>query len=122
MSKMVDMARTKAEIKARDKEHSKPMASEGDYPYGLSVDLDHTMLEKLGIKTLPKVGDKLHLHAHAHVKSVSEDHRDGGKKSRRVELQLRKMMLESSKPSPEGEVEDSNFKGAKAAMDRALEK
>ncbi len=103
---LVDMKRTKADT-------AKNSGSIDDYPYGLHVSLDGPSLDKLGLDALPKVGDTMHLHAHAHVAEVSEHSRDGGKKSRRVELHLRKMELQPAKKETAAE-------GAKAAMDRVL--
>ncbi len=111
---LVDMKRTPAEKKAeKAKYDSIGPASGDDYPYGLHINLDHEMLSKLGIDKLPAVGDKMHLHAHAHVTEVSEESREGGKKRRSLRLQMRKMQVEpATKPSA--------AEGAKAAMDKAL--
>lgn len=119
---MTDMKRTKADKKAREKRYDNMSVGGGgdDYHHGLNVSLGHEELSKLGINKMPTVGDKLHLHAHAHVKSVSEDHRDGGKKERRVELELRKMQIKKKGGRKEGMVADPAADGAKAAMDKAL--
>jgi hypothetical protein len=111
---MKDMKRTKAERKSSES----PMNSsvKGDeYPYGLEVHLDHESLGKLGMHTLPKVGAKLRLYAHAHVTSVEERSTEG-KKHRSVRLQLRKMALSGKPQADEAELN----KGAKGEMDRAL--
>jgi hypothetical protein len=121
MAKMIDMKRTAAEKKARDKEFDHKIGGE-DYPYGLGVSLGHDELTKLGIHTLPTVGSKIMLHAHAHVKSASESSRDGGRKERRVELELRHMNVEGAKagkPKPDTS-EEGMRRGAKAAMDKVL--
>jgi hypothetical protein len=113
---MKDMKQTKAETKAQYGLPPKSDAPAGDtYPHGLSVRLDHESLSKLGVNKLPAVGDKLHLHAHAHVTHVSEEHGEGGKSRRHVELQLRKMDLQQ-KPNDEAEQKE----GMKAAMNKAL--
>lgn len=121
MAKLVDLKRTKQE---REK-HSKPEPFRGDdYPYGLSVTLGHDELEKLGMKTLPKAGTKIKLHAHAHVKSTEDRTEDGGKRRRSMTLELRHMALEGG---GQGATDDSGesargskLKGARAAMDKAL--
>jgi hypothetical protein len=88
-----------------------------DYHYGLNVSLGHEEMKKLGLKT-PRVGDKVKIHAHGHVTSVSESHHAGDKKpNRRVELQLRKMEVGSES---EGHVANPAADGAKSAMDDAL--
>jgi hypothetical protein len=122
--KMTDMKRTAAERK----ENSSPMKTgEDDYPYGLSIRLDHHSLKKLGMHEgkLPKVGSKIKIHAHAHVKSTSESSRDGGKPDRHMELELRHMSVEGHEPGKgkgaekDGDTEEMN-KGMKHAMDKAV--
>lgn len=114
---LVDMKRTKAERAADKKACNVPFSGE-DYPYGLSIRLGRDELEKLGITTLPQVGEELELNAVAYVKSASEEQRDGGKKERRIELELRKMELESTEKVDSHE---GALRGAKAAMDKALD-
>lgn len=80
------------------------------YPYGLKISLDHETLGNLGIKALPTVGSHIHIHARAHVASVSqnEDSHKGKKTMRRnVELQIHHMAV--GKPDADsavGAVED----------------
>lgn len=113
---LVDLKRTKQERKER----SKPSPMDGeDYPYGLRVHLGHDELQKLGIDTLPKAGSKVHLRAHAHVASVEDRQRDGGKPERSMSLELRHMSLGDEGPA-EGEVDQPEQRGAKRAMDDAL--
>lgn len=114
--KMVDMKRSKQERKNEPTKLDDP-----EYHYGLRVHLDHEALEKLGMDKLPKVGSKISLHAHAHVKSAEErEHEDGGKKRkhRSVELELRHMALEHGM---EDDRETRTAKGGKKAIDKALE-
>jgi hypothetical protein len=123
--KLTDMKRTKADKKAEDEGYDGHKVSEEDYPYGLSIRLDHHSLKKLGMhKELPTVGSKLKLHAHAHVKSASEHSEEGGKKRRHLELELRQMALEEEPGKGKGEEADGDTesmnKGMKHAMDRAV--
>lgn len=111
---MKDMKRTKAEKKGEGTLKA-PSMTQDDYPYGLRVRLEHESLNKLGMSKLPKVGDKLHLHAHAHVVSTEERSGEDGKKRRHVEVELRKMDLGGA-PKDEAELN----KGAKRIMDKAL--
>lgn len=119
--KMVNMKRTAAERK----ENNSPMKmGEDDYPYGLSIRLDHHSLKKLGMHEgkLPKVGSKIKIHAHAHVKSTSESSDGGGKPNRHMELELRHIGVEGhgkSEEKPDGDTEGMN-KGMKSAMDKAV--
>jgi hypothetical protein len=119
--KMQDMKRSKKERKTE----SSPMKYDGeDYPYGLSVRLDHHSLKKLGMhEKLPKVGDKIKMHAHAHVTSVSQHNREGGNPDTHVELQLRHMAVEpgaGTKDEKDGDTEESMNKGMKHAVDKAV--
>lgn len=124
--KLTDMKRTKADKKAEEEGHKGHAMDGEDYPYGLSIRLDHHSLKKLGMHdSLPKVGSKLMLHAHAHVKSASEHSEGGGKKRRHVELELRHMAVEGHEPGKgkgaekDGDTEEMN-KGMKHAMDKAV--
>jgi Major coat protein-like len=126
MVKMVDMKRTAAEKKARDKQFDHKISGE-DYPYGLGISLGDSELSKLGVAKLPQVGSKLKIHAHAHVKSASESSSEGGRKQRRVELELRHMHVEGAhgekgKTPKEDMSEEGMRRGAKAAMDKVLPK
>lgn len=120
--KMTDMKRTKKERK----DESGPMKYDGEeYPYGLSVRLDHHSLKKLGMhENLPKVGDKIKLHAHAHVVSVSQHNREGeGNPNTHVELQLRHMGVEHGADKgmgKSGDTEEAMNKGMKGAIDKAV--
>jgi hypothetical protein len=84
--------------------------------------LTHEHLDKLGIKQMPAVGTKLHLHAIGHVGATSEnqDRMDGGKKRRSMTLHLHQMEMGTGK-QPEISDEDQNA-GAKAEIDKALAK
>lgn len=116
--KMHDMKRSKKERK----EHDGPMKMDGDdYPYGLSVRLDHHSLKKLGMhEKLPKVGDKIKMHAHAHVTSVGQHTREGGNPDTHVELQLRHMAVEPGAGESDGDTEEAMNKGMKHAVDKAV--
>ena len=53
------------------------------YPYGLRIHLDHESMKKLGIKELPKVGDKVMVQAMAIVCDVSDHMMEGKEESRK---------------------------------------
>jgi hypothetical protein len=122
--KLTDMKRTKADKKAEDEKYAGHKLGGEDYPYGLSISLDHHSLKKLGLHDkLPKVGSKIKLHAHAHVKSAREEQREGGKTHRHVELELRHMAIEHKGGDPALEhdkADQEKNKGMKKAMDEAL--
>lgn len=103
-AKMVDMARTPAEVK---EDIAKSMPSAGSiekgsapvYPYGLCISLDEEGLAKLKIEgDLPDVGETVHFCALARVTSASETEQETGagekKVCRRVELQITNLGLE----------------------------
>lgn len=124
---MKDMKCTKADKKAEDEKYNSHKMGQGDYPYGLSISLDHHSLKKLGIHKMPKAGTKLKLHSHAHVKSTREETRDG-KMHRSMELELRHMDIEpgegtgAEKDGDSTQAEESMHKGIKSAMDKVLPK
>lgn len=71
---MVSLERTKAE-KKKDKAGMSPMSSpsEGpDYPYGLTFELRDESLKKLGMSTLPEVGEKMCVYAMVEVVRTSQ--------------------------------------------------
>lgn len=93
MPKLVDLKLSKA-----DKKETAPTPCgkyEGpDYPYGTTLRLDNTLLEKLGIKTLPKVGAEMNISAMGVVTSVSS-HESQNRDDRNVEIQIQKLGLDA---------------------------
>lgn len=67
-----------------------PPDNRDGYPYGTRITLDSDTLDKLGIKTLPAVGNELMIEAKVRVISVSESDN-----SKSVELQITDMDLEN---------------------------
>jgi hypothetical protein len=90
--KMADLKMTKAE-----KKDTAPCAvdNQPDYPYGLCIRLDSASLEKLGLKSLPKVGAKMAIQGVGVVTSVSA-HESKNHDSRNVEIQLQELGVESA--------------------------
>lgn len=122
MTEMVDLKRTKAD-KKKDRDGIKAIGPGGDdYGYGTRIHLGPEEMDKLGMSSLPQVGDGVQVHAHGHVTSVSEDHREGGKKHRRVEIQLKHMGVKhgGKEVGRAGGKHADMADGAKAAMDTAL--
>lgn len=114
---LVDMKRSKKESK-----ESSPKIAQDPYGYGLNLELDHDHLQKLGIKQLPETGAVLHLRAHAHVRNTSEHNDESGTPRRSVSLQLRRMELKAEQKAAEDpSVQEGKLRGAKAAMDKALD-
>jgi len=119
---MVNMvAKVKSEPgKAKGGIGGAPTSGEDGHPPTIYLHEDH--LKKLGIHTMPTVGDKLHIAAHAHVGATSEnqDKGDGGKARRSLTLHLHKMEVGGGK-QPEMS-DESQTAGAKAAIDKALKR
>lgn len=97
---MIDMATTPAEVMEKQSDCIPCEPSVSKYPYGLCISLDDETLEKLGLDgDLPASGDMIHLCAMAKVTNASCNERltEDGKTevSRRVELQITNMALES---------------------------
>jgi hypothetical protein len=79
---------------------------------------DHHM-DQFGIKKLPKVGDKIPLKKmHGRVTSVADHGEDGG---RSISMELEQMAEKATQRASEEDVQEGKLKGAKAAMDQALD-
>lgn len=88
---MVSMKNTKKQRK----DNESPISSGGsgpDYPYGLSVSLEKESLDKLGMKTLPDVGDTFTMTAKVKVTSVNQSASEDGD-HRSASLQITDMKL-----------------------------
>lgn len=88
--------------KAEQKESMPSVAKmdKPEYPYGLRLDLGKDVLEKLDMKKLPQVGDKIMVMAMAEVCSVSEHDSEYGGKSKSVGLQITEMALGKGESAP----------------------
>lgn len=111
MAKLVDMKITKSERKARQEKYktAMPMMDGDGYPYDLKLRLNTESLEKLDIKSLPKVGRKIRVVCECTVTSTSQDARSrSGEQStnRSVELQIQKLSLDLAPSSAEEAVAD----------------
>jgi hypothetical protein len=92
--KIVVMRRSDREKKDAVEGYGIPFRPEADdYPYGLRITLDNGSLKKLGIKEMPKPGDKFRIEGEAHVlESSQRDTEDDS--DRRVELILHELGAE----------------------------
>lgn len=91
--KLKDMKITKAEKKEKT-EACSPSLDSPAYPYGLNLRCDETVLEKLALKGIPKVGQKLELIAIVEVSEVSQ-YETQTSKNRSLSLQVTQMALQS---------------------------
>jgi len=96
MTKLVDLARTKAEKKAEsDRWNSIETASEDrpDYPYGLTLSLDYETVKKMGLSERDfDAGQPVTITAEA---MITEDRIEiiNGEKRHSISLQVQKMAL-----------------------------
>jgi hypothetical protein len=74
-----------------------PAYDEPAYPYGLTLRMNTEVLDKLGIKDLPKVGTKVRIVAMAEVSSVGQHQERDGDDNRHVELQITDMEAPAAK-------------------------
>lgn len=96
MSGLKDMAYSKADLKERETRnkisYDGAMSKDGPkYPYGTELSLEDEHLKKLGIEKMPKVGQKMAIHAHGVVTHTSSEDRQNGKPRRSVRIQMQKM-------------------------------
>ncbi len=98
---MTDMALSADEAKKEDCcLGSSDSAEEGPkYPYGLTLNLDAVTMKKLGMDTLPKVGEPMRLMAVVEVCSTSQYENQGGSEMN-VSLQITHMSMEQDGPDP----------------------
>lgn len=102
--KLVNM---KIDPKAREERYAESaLADRPVYPWGLSLNLDEEVLEKLGLEELPTVGKPLKLIALVDVTSVSSNESKGGE-SRSVGLQITDLCLE--KPGAKASTESKLY-------------
>lgn len=104
--KLVDMKRTKAEIKERDTIRCEPLGGE-QYPYGTRITLENEAIDKIGLDSLPKVGSKVTVQAMGVITSVSSNESSTGRKDRRIEIQLQKLGVEPGAASMKDAVDDA---------------
>jgi hypothetical protein len=98
-----DLAYTKAEQKERNSPKGVNIGYPGSserYPYGLRIDLNNDVMQKLGLKSLPKTGTEVYLTACAKVVSTAVNDRDG-KTEKRMELQITSMEIDEEEESAE---------------------
>ena len=89
------MARTKSEKKAERDRWKDTADTQEDYPYGLSISLDHAAIEKLGVADC-EADDKVDIVAVAMV-SRAQTNTINGKKRRSMTLQIQKMQVDKGK-------------------------
>lgn len=92
MKKPVDLKVSEKEMYGDIAPTSKPGARKV-YPYGTRIELNSSLIDKLGLKELPEVGEEINIMAVGEVVAASQSASDG-KKSRSVSIQITSMSLE----------------------------
>lgn len=85
--KMVSMELSQEEKKKAAK-GPEAVEAEHKYPYGLTLQLEDDVLDKLGLKDLPKIGTTMTVSAMATVESVSIRENSSDRNSRDISLQI----------------------------------
>jgi hypothetical protein len=95
-----DMKRDAADEKAEMDAY--PADNEGQYPYGLCISLDKDELDKLGMKTLPKIGTEFHGEFIGCVTRLSEVAGNGmnGGEDRSMSIQITMLDMAPEKEQP----------------------
>ena len=89
MADMVDMKRPKPDPESGP-EAMPAEANGAQYPYGLQIRLENEDLAKLGMKTLPQVGDEMYGSFMAEVTMVRQED-DGDGLERCISLQIKQL-------------------------------
>lgn len=97
-AKLVDMKYTKAEAKEEAAEYAVG-SNAPEYPWGLQIRLEDEELKKLGVSSLPDVGEEMTLTVTVKVTSVSENQYASGKTDRCVSLQITEMGMQTEEPA-----------------------
>jgi hypothetical protein len=88
---MINMAR---EVKRGETENEVAALGDDDkYPYGLRINLNSEVLEKLGLDKTPSVGVQLCIEANVKVIGVRSEEEQDGTTENAMELQITDMMF-----------------------------
>ncbi|OAE72598.1 hypothetical protein A7J71_11300 [Achromobacter insolitus] len=96
---LIDMKLTPEEAKDRDCCVSESSDGGPKYPWGLTISLDDATLNKLGISTLPQVGEAMRLVAIVEVCTTNLHATQEGT-DKCLSLQITQMGLEGDAPDP----------------------
>lgn len=93
------MKHMKLSAKETKAQHDVRPAKGNQYPWGLSMHLEHDSLAKLGVKGAPKAGTVMEFRAKAHVSSSSSSSEKGGKGPRHsASLQITHLEVDPRAP------------------------
>lgn len=100
MPKLVNMKIDPAKEKEKYAAKESTLVEQPRYPYGLCLHLDDEVMQRLGLKELPKVGKPIMVHAIADVTGVSENEytTEGGKAEKRASVTIQITDLALTKP------------------------
>lgn len=94
---MKDMKISKKEKEDNMKAMEVDVNDSPQYPYGLRLHLDKETFKKLGLKSVPNVGEIFMIEAKANVDSVHQSERANGDDYISIDLQITEMELEGKK-------------------------
>ena len=88
--KMISMKRSKEDKRADKLEHAPMEATAPDYPWGLCLHMDGDEMDKLGIKTMPKVGDEMVIVCKVCVTRTAQSASEytNGEETKSIDLQI----------------------------------
>lgn len=72
-----------------------------DYPWGLGIYLDKDTMAKLGMATMPQIGEVMQIQAVAKVNSLSQNSSENGEDSKSVGLQIMLMGVAPEMSAPD---------------------
>lgn len=110
MPDLVDMKRSASDMES---DTACAPGKPDPYPYGLCLNVDKDELDKLGITSLPEVGEEYQVMAVAKVTRVNASAAEGQDDQMGVSLQITSMALESTGVKPKV------ARGAKTVLDNA---
>lgn len=111
---MINLKMTRKTDDENETAIAEPVGNQDGYPWGTRINLESDTLDKLGIKTLPAVGDELMIEAKVRVISVRESDN-----SKSVELQITDMDLENDGDEvDEGELSRGESKAINKLADK----
>lgn len=91
------------------------------YPYGLTLRLDNSSLDKLGMNALPKVGAQVSVQANGVITSVSQNESEKHS-NRSVEIQIQELGVDDAMPmtaAERREVQRASFNADFSAQKRS---
>lgn len=116
----IDLSYTKAEQKEEAKEYAVGPAGAPKYPWGLCLRLEKREMDKLGMKSLPNVGDEFHLCIVAEVTQVSQQSGADQDDSKNVALQITMAQVLAHESAAEEQAEGKQIPAKESKEQRSI--